>query len=115
MSLMVARNWPFNEPSLSTVKEATTPLVASMIKTVLPGASEPAGAETVTFPFAPGNEKTILLVSYTGGGLAAVVKVIVGTGIEPPKPSVRPEAGSVYWVENCNWPSGITANLLPRN
>src|SRR5260370_11245968 len=113
MSLMVARNWPFNEPSLSTVKEATTPLVASMIKTVLPGASEPAGAETVTFRFAPGNEKTILLVSYTGGVLAAVVKVTVGTEIEPPNTSASPEACSVYCVENCNAACGITAKLLP--
>src|SRR5713101_990936 len=112
-SLIVAGITPFNEPSLRTVNELTTPLVASMIKTVLPGGSEPGGADTVTLPLASGKEKVILLVSYTGGVLDAVVNVTLGTEIEPPKTSANPEACNVYWVEGCNAACGITARLLP--
>src|SRR5260370_30636887 len=113
ISSILAGTTAFDEPSLANVNEETIPLVASTIRIVVPAGNEPAGADTVTLPLASGIEKTILLVSYTGGVLAAVVKVTVGTEIEPPKTSANPEACSVYCVENCNAACGITAKLLP--
>src|SRR5260370_42167344 len=96
ISSILAGITAFNEPSLAKVNEETIPLVASMIRIVVPGGNEPAGADTVTSPLAAGIEKTIWLVSCTGGGVDAVAKVAVWTEIGPRTTSANPAACTAY-------------------